>query len=333
MKILVFEYIAGGGFNREDLPASLANEGLLMLGALLNGLTGLPGLDITVMLDWRLPDSVNKVGINRVLIRKEHDCHEQFVRLAEASDAVWLIAPEFDDLLLSFCKSVEALDKILLGPDAEAVRVTADKFKTFQLLNQYQIPTVSTRLFDECRQFPGECIVKPVDGVSCRDSYLIGNLNDFSQVSARLHGTGRHIVQPHVYGKKTSLSCLFKQGKVWLLSANLQNFNIVNKQFQLLEIIVNQFPDLTSFQALAADIAEAIPGLWGYAGIDLIETPEQILVLEINPRLTTSFAGIQEALGINVPALVLQLLQGDPIIKRTVNRPVAVRVGVGHHEE
>lgn len=43
MKILVFEYITGGGFNRQELPASLAREGRLMLLALLDGLAAMKG--------------------------------------------------------------------------------------------------------------------------------------------------------------------------------------------------------------------------------------------------------------------------------------------------
>ncbi len=54
MKILVFEYITGGGFNKQELPDSLVSEGSLMLNALLDDLIRLNGFEITVMLDWRL---------------------------------------------------------------------------------------------------------------------------------------------------------------------------------------------------------------------------------------------------------------------------------------
>ena len=74
------------------------------------------------------------------------------------------------------------------------------------------------------------------------------------------------------------------------------------------------------------NIAHALPELWGYAGIDLIETQEQLLVLEINPRLTTSFVGIREALGVNVVESVLQLLKGKPAIKTLCNQPITVIV-------
>jgi predicted ATP-grasp superfamily ATP-dependent carboligase len=62
---------------------------------------------------------------------------------------------------------------------------------------------------------------------------------------------------------------------------------------------------------LAARIAAAVPGLWGCVGVDLISTPGGPVVLEINPRLTTSFSALRRATGLNAPAMVLGLLESD----------------------
>ena len=129
------------------------------------------------------------------------------------------------------------------------------------------------------------------------------------QILSKCTRKGQYVIQPHLQGKKTSLSCLFKQGSGWLVCANLQQFEFINQQYHLSEIVVNHHPDLGAYQQLVDKIALAFPELWGYVGIDLIETAEQLWVLEINPRLTTSFVGIHAALGINVAETVLQLLQ------------------------
>jgi predicted ATP-grasp superfamily ATP-dependent carboligase len=325
-KILVFEYISGGGFNRNELPAPLAREGLLMLKALLDGLCGIAGLDITVMLDARLIHELAPSNIQIVLIGPQDDCFGRFGQLAEQYDAVWPIAPEFDAILFDLCALVERAGRILLTSGSEAVRVATDKYETFQYLVRGQIPTVLTRLLDDCSSFPGESIVKPIDGAGCSDSYLIHDAGDFDRVVERLRGAGKYIIQPHLYGEKTSLSCLFKNGRAWLLAANLQQFEIVQNQYQLSAIRVNHRCDLSAYQGLIGAVAEAMPGLWGYVGIDLIETPAQALVLEINPRLTTSFAGLHMALGINPAALVLQLLHGDPVSRCTVDKTVTLQI-------
>ena len=91
---------------------------------------------------------------------------------------------------------------------------------------------------------------------------------DFERMAAR---KGRYIIQPHLQGAKTSLSCLFKQGRGWLVCANLQRFEFINQQYHLADIVVNHHPDLGLYQQLIDKIAQALPELWGYVGIDLIE--------------------------------------------------------------
>jgi predicted ATP-grasp superfamily ATP-dependent carboligase len=335
MKILVFEYITGGGFNKQALPDSLASEGRLMLQALLDNLTGINGIELVVMLDSRITGSINAAGINAVIINPQQNSHEEFAHLAQYCDAVWPIAPEFENILQTLCQTVELLGKILLTSPARAVAITGNKFNTYQHLKQHRIATVPTRkLTYRCglmrttrinsRQHHGEWMIKPVDGAGCADSYLITDpKKDFELLFTQ---KGQYIIQPHIHGKKTSISCIFRRGSAWLLCANLQQFDIIDSQYHLAEIIVNHHTDPGVYQNVLDNIAQALPDLWGYVGIDLIETPEQLLVLEINPRLTTSFVGIYAALGINVAETVLQLLEGKPTLNPVCNRQITITV-------
>jgi predicted ATP-grasp superfamily ATP-dependent carboligase len=140
--------------------------------------------------------------------------------------------------------------------------------------------------------------------------------------------SGRYIIQPQLAGQTISLSCLFKQGRGWLLCANQQQFTISKQQYHLAQLIVNHTDDLAVYRALVDAIALALPELWGYVGIDLIETPEQSWVLEINPRLTTSYVGINKALGLNVVEAVLQLVHGDPCLKTQGHQAVSIQVSL-----
>ncbi len=90
--------------------------------------------------------------------------------------------------------------------------------------------------------------------------------------------------------------------------------------------MVNHHADSGAYQQLVGQIAHAFPELWGYVGIDLIETAEQMLVLEINPRLTTSFVGIHSALGINLAEAVLQLVNGKPVLDSSKNLSITIKV-------
>ena len=329
MKILVFEYITGGGFNKQALPDSLVDEGRLMLNALIDNLIKLNrirlnqaqllGLEVTVMLDWRLTDSISTTGIKTVIIRPEQDVAEEFARLIKQSDLIWPIAPEFNGILQALCQTVESIGKILLTSPATAVAIAGNKFKTYELL-KHHIAAVPTRILGD-EYSPGEWMIKPIDGAGCADSYVVTSRQDFEWMTTR---KGSYIIQPHLQGEKTSLSCLFKQGRGWLVCVNLQRFEFISQQYHLTDIVVNHHPDLGLYQPLIDRIARSLPELWGYVGIDLIETVGQTWLLEINPRLTTSFVGIYDALGINIAEAVLQLLHGEPILNPSCNTAITV---------
>jgi len=235
-KVLIFEYITGGGFNKQALPNSLVQEGELMLRALLACFAALQNIQIQIMVDSRLAHRLNADNIDIVLISPEQDSHEHFARLIQQADAIWPIAPEFDGILQSLCEQVEAFGKLLLNASSAAVALTGNKYLTYQRLLQYHIPTVPTELFENAHCQPGEWIIKPIDGAGCSDSFLISHPLYFDRA---LQNTQKFIIQPHIEGRTRSLSCLFQHGQAWLLSVNLQQFKRVNQQYQLQSIQVN----------------------------------------------------------------------------------------------
>ena len=330
MKILVFEYITGGGFNKQNLPEALLAEGCLMLQALLDDMNRYAQLghelEVVVMLDERVKALINTSGMQAVVISPEQNTTDEFTRLVQQCEAIWPIAPEFDGLLQGLCQTVTDLNKLLLNSPAQVVAITGDKWLSYQHFKQHHIATVPTRLFTGVEQYEGDSstwVVKPLDGVGCIDSYILTDKQDFMAMKAR---SGRYIIQPQLVGQTISLSCLFKQGRAWLLCANQQQFTISNQQYHLAGLVVNHTDDLAAYSDLVDAIAQAFPVLWGYVGIDLIETPEHTWVLEINPRLTTSYVGIHEALGLNVVEAVLQLVHGEPLLKKQGHQSVSIQV-------
>ena len=324
-KILVFEYITGGGLNKSDLPEFLAREGLLMLQSLIDDLAEIETIELLIMLDYRMLGRLSAIPESIHIIKPEQDSHQEFIQLMLLCHAVWPIAPENDSILQALCAEVEQSGKILLNSSASAVAITGNKWLTYGQLKRHNIVTVPTQKLTDFYFIPSEWIIKPVDGVGCTDSYVIADQQNFETITATID-KGKYIIQPHLQGEKTSLSCLFKQDRAWLLCANRQHFKLISKQYQLTGITVNCVLETSKYHDLVNQVAKALPDLWGYAGIDLIETAEQIIVLEINPRLTTSYVGIHEALGINCAHAVLELLTGDPQLQTTQNQTVNIKI-------
>jgi tyramine---L-glutamate ligase len=130
-----------------------------------------------------------------------------------------------------------------------------------------------------------------------------------------------------------SLCLLCRGGDARLLSCNLQRIAVANDEFHLLGCIVNGMTDgQMRYARMARAIAAAVPDLWGLVGVDFIASEQGPLLLEINPRLTTSYAGLKSSLGENPAALVLELIEERALIPAKRDTPAAIDVSLemGH---
>lgn len=329
MKIVIFEYLSGGGFCNDELPVSLAREGALMRNALLADFAALPEHELVVMQDWRHPREFLPPHAQAVLVHAQQNVGDVFRQTLENCDAAWLIAPETDNILFDFAQHVEQMGKLLLSSPSSAIAKTADKWQTFKRLSAHQIATVATqRLAEYDYRFSAEKVIKVMDGVGCENSFLLPAHTDVADWSVQIQQPENYIIQPYIKGESLSLSVLFNQGHAHLLCVNRQRVTLHRQSFKLLACEVNVL-EKSTYQPLVKDIAQAFPDLFGYVGIDLIVQDDKIWVLEINPRLTSSYAGIAKALGINVAAAVLQLINGSLDLKAVCNQSVIVNIVEG----
>ena len=66
---------------------------------------------------------------------------------------------------------------------------------------------------------------------------------------------------------------------------------------------------------LINDIKRIMPGLIGFVGIDILINNNKIYIVEINPRLTTSYVGLYETIGCNM----IDLLINHKYIKNVIS--------------
>lgn len=312
----------------QPLPASLAKEGGMMLQALLVELKSLAGIQVCVPLDVRCTKPAMASAAEIVYVDAGQDITSLLADLLIAVDLFWPIAPESDGILQSLAELAARANVVTCLSATRTLALCAHKYSTYQALVKSRIPVVETRLFHEGVDGLGESIVvKIADGVGCVDSVVV-QAQEFSSIQLGTNQPANYILQPYLLGQAASLSCLFRDGKAWLVCYNHQQIVLQQGRFSLQSCLVNvQTDKLGFYRELIQDIARALPDLWGYIGIDLIECPEQgPLVLEINPRLTSSYVGIQQSTGINVAEQVLRLRHAEPILQRI--RDETVYVGI-----
>ncbi len=332
MKILLAEYATAGGLDPRLSDGALIAEGLLMRNALLADLLDIPHNSVTVLHDEHLGMACQRQSARVAFIPVTSDQSFELIwqdQLARCH-AAWPIAPETDGILERLCRDAGAAGAVLLTSPAQAVKLTGSKRRTLAALARCGIPTVPTQAvlpMDTPNHFP--VVVKPDDGVGCAGSRVLRNAGEWRDWLERTewHDT---IVQPLIEGESRSLSALFARGQACVLSGNRQHARIVDSAFVLEACSVNLTDhDRGAADRLAAGVAAVIPELWGYAGIDFIESDKGPVVLEVNPRLTTSYVGLREALGINVAAMVQDLCTTGLLPPRNLWRGETVEVNIG----
>ena len=292
-----------------------------MRDALVQDLSELPGISLTTTCDVRCTPA--QYGLAQT-IQESDDIWQIWEQCIQQADAVWVIAPETAGILARLTAMVELHQKKLLGCSQTAVKLTSDKRLTNRVLQQAGLPTLPTYTFAEWQELQHEVInsgwvVKMVDGAGCEDS---GYFQDESSLRDWIQSRSlTHIIQSYQSGVPASISALCKDGQAWLLSCNQQKVELVTSSpvdafyatasFRYEGSIINGLSAYwVLFESVAQRIAKALPELAGYVGIDLIlgEDSGAVHLLEINPRLTTSYAGLRAAINYNPAQLVLDLL-------------------------
>ena len=337
MRILVFEFISGGGLAKQPLPDSLLQEGYLMRNALLDDLCVLTDVELLVLRDERiaLDERKQNTRLQYLTIFCDTDIQALLSSKQSVYDIVWLIAPETDGILAFWCDFFRKQGKNLATSAENIVAICQDKFATFIQLQNSAIPCVPSRLFNSSTVISNtKSVLKVNNSVGCDEVYLVESEQHWQNILLKLRPEGQYIIQPYIDGKTLSLSCLFYQGQSYFICCNEQHMNVDKQQFELLACTVNVQPEKApTYQILCQKIAEAMPLLFGYVGIDFIQTDTgENLILEINPRLTSSYVGIERALGINIAELVLGMLNHQPpILNRTKNQQVSIEFNQGNH--
>ncbi len=305
MKIFVYEFVTGGGMLAGEPAPGLVHEADLMLRTLLRDLATLPGIACVTTRDPRLPPLRD---VEVLVPTPGEGPFDLYRRGLFAAEWVWPTAPETGGILERLGRLALAEDRRLLGSHPDAVKLTAGKRATARHLARHGIAVVPTPARDDDvpLEHGGAWVVKPDDGAGAEGMVVVADrAAGWALLGER--GPG-HILQPWLDGVPASLSLLCAGGQARVAACNRQHLRLVDGTVRLTGITVNgERSRAAELGPLAERIAAAIPGLWGPVGVDLLLTSDGPVVLEVNPRLTTSWCGLAATHQTSPAAWVLEL--------------------------
>jgi predicted ATP-grasp superfamily ATP-dependent carboligase len=324
-RIFIVEYVAGGGLAGQPLPPSLLAEGAAMLHAAVADFAALGAGDVITLRDARLDVALPATTVHLVRPGLFDDAVDAALR---ACDTALVIAPETGGVLASLTARVEAAGVLNLGSSSAGVRIAGDKLTTIARLARAGVtvpPTRAVATAGDVAALGFPVVLKPRDGAGAIGLRLVRRPAEleagWAQASAEATGAGL-LAQPYVAGQHASVSLLCTGAGAHVLSLNSQEIAESERFEYRGGVVPLEHRDQARALAAATAAAQAIPGLRGYVGVDLVLADEPT-VMEVNPRLTTAYTGLRHAVDVNLAGLLVDAARGRPIVLPPLVRRVS----------
>ncbi|HEX9261517.1 MAG TPA: ATP-grasp domain-containing protein [Candidatus Bathyarchaeia archaeon] len=313
MQILVYEYVSGGGYAASQIPVSPLAEGYAMLRALVADFKA-AGHFIAIVLDSRLAAFYPPLYVDcTTKVSSRFESMAAFETGAKAAEAVYVVAPETDGLLESFVQKAEKAGVASLNSDSAAIKTTVNKPLLKEHIKDLRFATPNSLVFhthDSIEEIVGDIrkelafplIFKPADGVGCSALSVVNDERQVESAIAKLSSYSALLVQEFVRGIPASVSVYSTGGEALPVSLNQQNVSLetpeTDSSYYGGTIPLDHSSKEKAF-SVAKKIVESIGGLRGYIGVDMVLTEDKPVVIEVNPRLTTSYIGLRMVSGFN----------------------------------
>ena len=320
MQIFLYEFITGGGmWALGGKPeGSLLTEGQAMLSAVVDDALRI-GLEPILIRDSRLGGELPS-GCQVVEVANIAEHQEAFASFAAGADYTLLIAPEFESWLLKLARLAVDAQANLLSPDPTFIALTSDKQATADRLQRLKVPVphgTTLEPFDKPPKTPYPAVLKPNDGAGSQSVRVVHKLTEAKKwMEASPPWTWRfEKLHP---GTPASVSILRGLGEPIAMPPCRQNlsgdggFLYLGGEAPLPEPLAERAMRL----GLAA--AHALPKTTGLFGIDLVlgdaEDGSQDVVIEVNPRLTTSYVGLRALCEQNLLQATIDAIEGREVV-------------------
>ena len=291
-RVFVSEYITSGAWADRPLVGSLATEGQAMLVALAEDLANDPGTEVVTSWDARLGE-FPIAGTRVVSVETADEADRVFRQLAGSTDRTLVVAPEVDGLLEERFEQVQQAGGTWVGCQADTIALCSDKLATARHLRQHRLTVVETRTAQEPRPDSERVVWKPRDGA--------GSLGISTSHRTDPPPHPDYIVQPLVQGRPVSVAVLCGDHLSISLPVAEQHLSSDGRftyQGGRVPCVAPDSPQSQAISRLALDACRSLGHARGWIGVDLVLRDDNTpVIIEINPRLTTSFLGYRQLAG------------------------------------
>jgi len=319
LKLLVYEFFSGGGYVRGEI-SGLIGEAYAMLRYAVEDFNA-AGFEVYTTLDHRIAvfDPPLKAQHVRVIYDSDSNLFEETLSMV---DAAFLIAPETDGVLYTLAEEAVKQGVELFGPLPSAIELTSDKSRLLGIAEKLglRVPrhrvlktTNSTASIErEAGRVGYPCVFKVLDGAGSEGMSLVSREEEIHPALVKIRSVSERdefLLEEFVEGVNASVSLISTGESALPLTLNFQSVRVAPPSEE--SKYVGGYVPLrhklrkSAFEA-AETLVKSVDGLQGYVGVDLILSEEGVTILEVNPRLTTSYLGLRRVLKQNPAEIISQ---------------------------
>jgi predicted ATP-grasp superfamily ATP-dependent carboligase len=332
LRLLVYEYLCGGGCAGQAFQTDVLCEGYAMLRALIADLKML-GHYITTFLDSRMMKFNPPLQADEIFpVSSRDDVCKMLRGTCRNVDAVYIIAPESNGILRKIVEDVEELGGVTINCSPESIEASSNKLNVYETLKRIGIAVPKNipvnvqedikRIKSLAKELGFPLVFKPNVGVGSGGLSIVEDEGEISMAVQKVKDAsseGFFLIQQFVKGAPASVSLVCDSECVLPLTLNAQLLKLASpKSNSSYEggIVPFHHPQEGEAIKAAQSTVKCFKGLRGYVGVDLVLTSRGPVVIEVNPRLTTSYVGLRKVLGFNPASAILNSVMKGELPKK-----------------
>jgi predicted ATP-grasp superfamily ATP-dependent carboligase len=284
------------------------------------------GLEATVFVGSRA--ALNLPWCQVVSIANRSALWDAIAEHAPRADWTLAVAPETAGCLAQLIDAVRRAGGRSLASSSETIELAGDKFRMAGWLRQRGVAAPQSVLLEPGgavpRDFCYPAIVKPRDGAGAIGVYRIDSVSDSKRL---LPEAAERVLEPYYPGTAASVAVLCgPQGVVPLEPCTQCVFD----DRGVFEYRGGSLPLLAELACrarhLARNASACLPDALGYVGVDLVlgnrPSGADDVVIEINPRVTTSYVALRRVCRTNLIAAMIDVAEGRTVELQFEQRPL-----------
>jgi tyramine---L-glutamate ligase len=320
MQLFLYEHVTATG----NGPESLLREGEAMVRALAADFATLPKMNVLVarhstLASLSLGPRVTGIDTKTENAKSVEDFTKAFIELGLRPDYALAIAPETDQVLMNVAMPLEVIAKNCLHPYAGSIALASDKFFFAERLALVDAPTPA--VWKPTAEIPSPpddwafpSVIKPIDGVGSIGVRKVNSREEFDRISL----AEKELLQEFVHGTPVSVAAICNARSIETLEPCLQTlggesgFEYLGGATPLPRNLAFRAERLAELAVVCLQFQTKAPR--GYIGVDLVlgDAPDssQDYIIEVNPRITTSYVGLRRYYKGNLAGAMLDVVQG-----------------------